>query len=125
MVIARVVSGVVVGVSAAVASSLLGIGVDVPSKEGGVGVAVAVVVPGVPWSVVVGMMFVGDGAMELGSAVAATGVGVAAGVDVWPEQAARTMRTGRSAQSGSFLIRFLISFRLGIGAGLQIHEFAP
>ena len=56
------------------------------------------------------MTFVGDGVMELGSAVAATDVGGAAGVGVWPEQAARTMRIGRNAQSGSLVIRVLLSF---------------
>ena len=69
-----------------------------------------VLVPGVLRGGGVGMMFVGDGAMELGSAVAATGVGVAAGVVVWPEQAARTMRIGRSAKSRSLVIRVLLSF---------------
>ena len=56
------------------------------------------------------MMFVGDGVMELGSAVAATDVGVAAGIGVWPEQATRTMRIGTSAQIGSLVIRVLLSF---------------
>ena len=46
------------------------------------------------------MMFVGDGVMELGSAVATTDIGVAAGIGVWPEQATRTMRIGTSAQIG-------------------------
>ena len=108
--IAREVVGIVVGVSATVACTWLSVGVDVSCKEAGVGVAVAVVVPGVPWGGGDGMMFVGDGIMELGCAVAATDVGVAAGVGVWPKQAARTMRIGRSAQSGSLLIRFLLSF---------------
>ena len=53
------------------------------------------------------MMFVGDGIGELGSAVAATGVGVAAGIGPWSEQAAKTMRIGTSAQIGSLVIRVL------------------
>ncbi len=109
-VIARAVAGLVVGVSAAVARSWLGNGVDVSGKDAGVGVAVPPVVPGVPWGGSVGMMFVGEGAMELGSAVAATDVGVAAGVGVWPEQAARTMKIGRSTQSGSLVIQVMPSF---------------
>ena len=56
------------------------------------------------------MMFVGDGLMELGSAVAATDVGVAAGIGVWPEQAANSMRIGTSAHSGSLVVRVLLSF---------------
>ena len=63
---------------------------------------------GVPWGGGVGMMFVGDEARESGSAVAATAVGVAAGVVVWPEQAARTMRSGRNARSGTLFIRVLL-----------------
>ena len=108
--VAVVVTGLAVGVSASIVGSWVGTGVDVSSKEAGVGVAVAVVVTGVPWGGGVGIMFVGDRAMELGSAVIATAVGIAAGVGVWPEQAARTMRTGRSAPSGSLLIRFMLSF---------------
>ena len=101
-VIARVVAGLAVGVSASIVGSWVGTGVDVSSKEAGVGVAVAVVVTGVPWGGGVGIMFVGDRAMELGSAVIATAVGIAAGVGVWPEQAARTMRTGRMPLVGVF-----------------------
>ena len=61
------------------------------------------------------MTFVVGGLIELGSAVAATDVGVAAGIGVWPEQAAKTMRIGTSAHSGSLVIRVLLSFWLGIG----------
>ena len=67
------------------------------------------------------MMYVGDGVMELGSAVAAWGVGVAAGIGSWSEQAAKTMRIGTSAHSGSLVIRVLLSFSTGIGAALQSH----
>ena len=109
-VIARAVAGLVVGVRATVTRSWLGIGVDVSSKDAGVGVAAALVVPGVPWGGGVAMMFVGVGAMELGSAAAATDVVVAAGVVVGPEQAARNKRIGRSAQTGSFVIRVLLYF---------------
>ena len=83
---------------------------DVSIEVAGVGVAIAVVDPGVPWGGVVGMMSAGDAGMEPDSTVAATDGGVAAGVGVWPEQAARTMRNGRSAQSGSLVIRVLLSF---------------
>ena len=84
--IARVVAGLAAGGSASVVRSWVGIGVDVSIEEAGDGVASAVVVSGVPWGGGVGMMFVGDGAMEPSSAVAATDVGVAAGAGVWPEQ---------------------------------------
>ena len=68
------------------------------------------------------MMFVGDGVMELRSAVAAWGVGVAAGIGAWSEQAPKTKRIGTSAHNGSLVIRVLSSFSLGIGAGFQIHN---
>ena len=55
-------------------------------------------------------MIVGEGIMELGSAVVATGVGVAAGIGVWPEQATTTMRISTSAQIGNLGIRVLLSF---------------
>ena len=109
-VIARVVAGLAAGGSASVVRSWVGIGVDVSIEEAGVGVAIAVVDPGVPWGGSVGMIFAGDGGMELDPAVAATDGGVAAGVGDWPEQAARTIRTGSSAQSGSLVIRVLLSF---------------
>ena len=57
-----------------------------------------------------GVIFAGDGYMELCSAIPATDVGVAAGVGVWPEQAASIMRIGKSAQNGSLVIRVLSSF---------------
>ena len=60
------------------------------------------------------MMFVGDGVVALGSAIAATDVGVAAGVGVWPEQADKTMRIGTSAQSRSLVIRVLLSFHASV-----------
>ena len=72
-VIARVVASPVIGVNAAVARSWVGIGVDVSSKDAGVGVAVAVVDCGVPWGVGAGVMFAGDGGMELDSAAASVG----------------------------------------------------
>ncbi len=63
-VIARVVAGVVV----VVVGSWVGIEVAASVEDADAGVAIAVVDPGVPWGGVVGMMFVGDVVMELGSA---------------------------------------------------------
>ena len=57
--------------------------------------------------------------MELGSAVATSDVGVAAGVGVWPEQAARTIGIARNAQKWSFVIRVLLSFWTEVGDSLQ------
>ena len=68
------------------------------------------------------MTCVGDGAMELGSPVSETEVWVAAGVVAWPEHAAKTMKTGMSAHIGSLVIRVLLSFGVGIGARLHIHN---
>ena len=68
------------------------------------------------------MMFADDGVMEPGSAVSAWGVGVAAGIGAWSEQAAKSMRIGTSAHSGSLVIRVLLSFSPGIGAVLQSHN---
>ena len=51
-------------------------------------------------------MFGGVEVMELGPAVVATDVGVAAG----PERAAKTMKIGTSAQIGSPVICALLSF---------------
>ena len=82
-----------------VVGSWVGIKLGVSAEGAGVGVAVAGVDSGVPWGVGVGVILAGDGAMELGSAIAETDVGVAAGVGGWPEQATRIIRTGRSAQS--------------------------
>ena len=109
-VIVRVGAGLVIGVDAGVAGSRVGIDVAVSVEDAGVGVAVAVVDSGVPWGGVVGMMSAGNAGMELDSIVATTDGGVAAGVGAWPEQADRTMRNGRSAQSGSLVIRVLLSF---------------
>ena len=109
-VIDRVAAGVAMRVGALVVGSCVGTNVAASVEDAGVGVAVAAVDSGVPRGGGGGMMFVGDGVMGLGSAAAATDVGGAAGVGVWPEQAARTMRIGRNAQSGSLVIRVLLSF---------------
>ena len=77
-VIARVVAGLAAGGSASVVRSWVGIGVDVSIEEAGVGVAITVVDPGVPWGGVVGMMFADDAGMELDPTVATTDGDVAA-----------------------------------------------
>ena len=56
------------------------------------------------------MTFVGDGVMELDSAVATADVWVADGVGVWPEQATKIMRIGTSVQIGILVIRVLLSY---------------
>ena len=94
-VIARVVAGLAAGGGASVVGSWVGVDVAASVEDAGVGV---------------GMMFVGDGGMGLGSAVAATDVGGAAGIGAWPEQATKTMRIGTSVQIGSLVIRVLLSF---------------
>ena len=68
------------------------------------------------------MIAVGD---ETDSAVAETGVGVAAGVFGWPEQAARIIRTGTRAHTGSPIICDLLSFCTVIGARSYIPNEEP
>ena len=107
-VIARVVTGLAAEGRASVTGCWFGVDVSASVEDADVGVAVAAVDSGVLRGGGVGMMFVGDGVMGLGSAVAATDVGVAAGIGAWPEQAIKTMRIGASAQIGSLVIRVLL-----------------
>ena len=107
-VIVRVVAGVAERVGALVVGPWVGIDVAASVEDAGVGVAVAAVGSGVFRDGGVGMMFVGDGVLELGSAVARTEVGVAAGIDVSTEQAVKTMRIGTSAPIWSLVIRLLL-----------------
>ena len=60
--------------------------------------------------------------MGLDSAVADSGFGVAVGVVAWPEQAAKIMRSGTSAQIRSLVIRILLSFSMDTWARLHIHS---
>ena len=108
--IARVATGLAAEGGASVVGCWVAIDVAASVEDAGVGVAVSAVDSGVPRGGGVGMMLVGDGVMELGSAVAATDVGVAAGIGAWPEQATKTMRISKSAQIESLVIRVLLSF---------------
>lgn len=98
------------GPGSMVGSSWVSVDVAADIGDTGVGVEVAGVDSGVPWGSGVEMVLDGDGVMALDSTVVKSGVGVASGVVAWPEQAANTVRTRTSAQIGSLLIRFLLSF---------------
>ena len=107
-VIARMVTGLAAEGGASVVGCWVGIDVADSVEDASVGVAVAVVDSGVLRGGGGGMMFVGAGVIGLGSAVAATDVGVAAGIGAWSEQATKAMRIGTTAHFGSLVSRVLL-----------------